>query len=93
MPIRLVDPRHEAAREAAPAAARLTSLAGKTVALVDISKPGGSIFLDRLATRLVSDHGVSQVLRLMKPTFTKRAPEALIEQLRPADAVVLALAD
>ena len=29
----------------------------------------------------------------MKPTFSKRAPAALLDQLRDAEAVVLALAD
>ena len=93
MPIRLVDPRNESARVAAPAAARLSTLAGRTLALVDISKPGGSVFLDRLAERLRRDHGVAAVTRLMKPTFSKRAPAGLLDQMRDAEAVILALAD
>jgi hypothetical protein len=93
MPVRLVDPRNEAARGAAHAAGRLSSLAGRRLALVDISKPGGSVFLDRLADRLQREHGVAAVTRVMKPTFSKRAPAGLIDQLRDAEAVVLALAD
>ena len=93
MSVRLVDPRNEAARVAAPAAARLSTLAGRNLALVDISKPGGSVFLDRLAERLRGDHGVASVTRVMKPTFSKRAPAGLLDQMRDAEAVVLALAD
>ena len=93
MPVRLVDPRNEAARTALPAAARLAALAGRKLALVDISKPGGSVFLDRLAERLQRDYGVTTIARAMKPAFSKRAPAALLDQLRGAEAVVLALAD
>ena len=93
MPVRLIEPRNEAARMAMPAAARLWTLAGRKVALVYISKPGGSVFLDRLAERLQRDHAVTTIARAMKPTFSKRAPAALLDQLRDAEAVVLALAD
>ena len=93
MPTRLIDPRDESTTEATVAATRLTTLAGATLAFMDISKPGGSVFLDRLETLLTRDHGVARVVRTMKPTFTKRAPETVIDQLRVADAVVLALAD
>ena len=93
MPVRLIDPRNEVAPDAGVPATRLTTVAGATLALMDISKPGGSVFLDRLETLLTRDHGVARVVRAMKPTFTKRAPVSIIEQLRVADAVVLALAD
>jgi hypothetical protein len=93
MPIRLIDPRNETRPDAAAPAKRLTTLAGATLAFMDISKPGGSVFLDRLETVLTREYGVARVVRTMKPTFTKRAPESVIDQLRVADAVVLALAD
>jgi hypothetical protein len=41
----LVNPLNEAASERQTAAPRLATLAGKTVALLDISKPGGDVFL------------------------------------------------
>jgi hypothetical protein len=91
--VRLIDPRNEQNVDAHAPARRLTTLVGATLAFMDISKPGGSIFLDRLETLLTRDHGVARVARTMKPTFTKRAPDSVIEQLRVADAVVLALAD
>jgi hypothetical protein len=89
----LIDPRDERRPRQAPPAPRLTSLAGTHVALMDISKPGGSVFLDRLAARLARDAGVAHVRRALKPTFSKLAPQALLDEVRDAEAVVLALAD
>lgn len=92
MSITLVNPCNERKLSAAHAP-RLQTLAGKTIALLDISKPGGSVFLDRLERLLMEHHAVAQVIREVKPTFTKPAPEPLLEKLRSVDAVVEALAD
>ena len=93
MPVRLIDPRNEVQHGPVAMAPRHPTLAGRTVALLDISKPGSSLFLDRLAARLERDVGVARVVRAVKPTFSKLAPAALLDQLRGAEAVVLALAD
>jgi hypothetical protein len=93
MSLTLVDPRDERRREPVPPAPRLASLLGKTVALLDISKPGGACFLDRLATLLTRDYGVGRVVRDTKPTFARPAPAATIDRLRGVDAVVEGLAD
>ena len=91
----LVNPMNEAVPEEASAAARLQTLAGKTIGLLDISKPGGDIFLDRVAALLAERFGVAQVLRFKKPTFAKPAPPGVTEALVAAhpDAVVEGLAD
>jgi hypothetical protein len=91
--MRLVNPLNETAVAASTAAPRLATLQGKIVALLDISKPGGSIFLDRIEHRLRSEYGVVDVIREMKPTFAKPAPAAVIEKIRSADAVIEGLAD
>ena len=95
MPTVLVNPLNEAARAAVRAAPRLESLAGKTIGLLDISKPGGNYFLDRLERLLVERYGVAKVVRETKPTFTKPAPPAVLERLRlgGCHGVVEALAD
>lgn len=93
MPVTLVNPGNEAVARAAAPPARLASLQGKKIGLLDISKPGGSFFLDRLEQILRADYGVAEVLRTRKPTFAKVAPEPVIEQLRAMDAVVEGLAD
>jgi hypothetical protein len=93
MPTILVNPFDETARTQATIAPRLDTLAGKTVGLLDISKPGGSFFLDHLEGLLKERFKVKEVVRKMKPTFTKPAPETLIQELTHCDAVIEALAD
>ena len=66
--------------------------AGKTIGLLDISKPRGNIFLDRLEQRL-TEQGV-RVERYAKPTFTKPAPIDLRHEIATkCDLVIEALAD
>ena len=95
MPTVLINPLNEAPRAESRPAARLSTLEGKTVGLLDISKPGGSLFLDRLETLLKERYKVDRVVREMKPTFSKPAPGEVIERLVAArcDAVIEALAD
>lgn len=95
MPTVLVNPLDETVRVQGTPAQRLDTLQGKTIGLLDISKPGGSVFLDHLERLLKEQHGVAAVVRATKPTFTKPAPAAVIEQLIGArcDAVIEALAD
>ena len=91
----LVNPLDETPRTTGKPAPRLDSLAGKTIGLLDISKWGGSHFLDRIEQMLTERHGVAKVVRVMKPTFTKPAPGEVIEQLVQARCagVIEALAD
>lgn len=93
MPVMLVHPGNETRPQVAPPPPRLQTLKGKRIGLLDISKPGGSFFLDRLEELLRTNYGVAEVVRAKKPTYTKKAPEAVIEQLRGLDAVVEGLAD
>jgi hypothetical protein len=89
----LVNPMNETPVRAAKAPVRLQGLQGRTIGLLDISKPGGSFFLDRLEHLLKERYAVANVVRASKPTFTKPAPQGVIEQLRTVDAVVEGLAD
>jgi hypothetical protein len=93
MPVTIVHPGNESVPKAATLPARLPSLRGKKIGLLDISKPGGSFFLDRLEEILRAKYGVAEILRTRKPTFAKNAPPQIIEQLRAVDAVVEGLAD
>ena len=92
MPI-LVNPLDERALEPRLPAPRLDGLEGKTLALLDISKPRSSEFLDRLEQLLTERFGVSQIVRAAKPTYTKPAPEAVLDKLEFVDGVIEALAD
>ncbi len=67
-------------------------LAGKTVGLLDISKPRGDVFIDRLEDLLVQ-RGL-QTKRYKKPTFTRVAPTELKQQIaEECDVVIESLAD
>ena len=71
---------------------RPASLAGRRVGLLDISKPRGDVFLDRLESRL-AEAGAS-VQRYRKPTFSKPAPVDLRHEIATqCDVVIEALAD
>ena len=89
----LVHPGYEGTAQAGTAPARLATLKGKKIGLLDISKPGGRFFLDRLEELLRTRYEAADVIRLTKPTYTKNAPAALIQELRGVDAVVEGLAD
>ena len=95
MPITFVNPLDETPRVPGKPAPRLNSLTGKTIGLLDISKAGGSVFLDHLESLLRQRYGVAGIVRAIKPTFTKPAPDAVIDKLLQAkcDVVIEALAD
>lgn len=88
----LLDPSGERSlphREPLP---RPSSLNGQVVGLLDIGKPRGDVFLDRLEEKLVG--GGASVLRFRKPTFTKPAPVDLRHEITTQCTLVIeALAD
>jgi hypothetical protein len=92
MTIELLDPTSEHEPVTGPQAPRLAALTGSTIGLLDISKPRGDVFLDRLE-QLLERRG-AEVLRFRKPTFAKPAPPDLRHEIAvKCDAVVEALAD
>ena len=92
-PARVVlDPTSEARPPQRERPARPRSFAGITVGLLDISKPRGDVFLDRLEAKL-RERGI-MTRRYKKPTFTKPAPVDLRHEIATqCGAVVEALAD
>jgi hypothetical protein len=88
----ILDPTSELAPAQRERLPRLASLEGRRVGLLDISKPRGDVFLNRLEARL-RERG-ADVARYRKPTFTKPAPPDLRQEIAVhCDAVVEALAD
>jgi hypothetical protein len=89
-----LDPTDKVERTHKAFAPRLDTLAGKTIGLLDISKAKGSFFLDRVEEVLRQQYGVKDVLRRMKPTVTRPAPELIKAELtEKCDAVIEALSD
>lgn len=73
-------------------APRLSSLNGKTIALVDIGFPNSKVFLDRVETLLKDRFGVTEVVRHAKPSPTRMAkPEVRKDILSRCHGVVEAV--
>jgi len=90
--LNLLDPTGERAPTGRPRAARLAGFEGRTVGLLDISKPRGDLFLDVIESTLRARG--AEVVRFKKPTFTKPAPTDLRQEITErCEAVIEALAD
>jgi len=88
----ILDPTSELVPAVIPAVARPASIDGLRVGLLDITKPRGDVFLDRLQ-ELLEARGAT-VERFAKPTFTKPAPADLRYEISTkCDVVIEALAD
>ena len=78
-------------RKTAP---RPSSLDGKVVTLLDISKAKGDHLLDRIEALLRERARPKAIVRKKKPTFARPAPDALRQEiLGGTDVLVEALAD
>jgi hypothetical protein len=91
--LQILDPTAEREPGGRPLAERLPADGGgATIALVDIRKPRGDVFLDEIE-RLLAERGYA-IERTMKPTFTKPAPADVRREIaQRCDAVIEALAD
>ncbi len=88
----VLDPTSERVVAERQLVARPTGLEGRIVGLLDISKPRGDVFLDRLEQRLAE--GGATVKRYRKPTFAKPAPVDLRHEIATqCEVVIEALAD
>ena len=88
----LLDPTAETTPAKRERVAPLGSLDGKTIALLDIGKARGDIFLDQLEAGMVF-RGL-KVKRYAKPTNTRVAPVAVAQAIATeCDVVVEALSD
>lgn len=87
-----LDPTSEHTPTSRERLARPEQLHGLTVGLLDISKPRGDVFLDRLDA-LLTERGIT-VKRYMKPTVAKPAPVPLRQQIvGEVNLVIEGLAD
>ena len=88
----VLDPTGERSPSSRERVGRPVSLEGRTVGLLDISKPRGDVFLHRLAELLEARGAV--IRRYAKPTFTKPAPVDLRQEIATqCEVVIEALAD
>ena len=87
-----ISPFDERAAAAVPLAERPPDLAGRTVALLDITKNRSAEFLDRIE-QLLRERG-AETFRISKATFSRAAAPEVIEQVAiRGDLAVEGLAD
>ena len=88
----VLDPTNETRPAVREVLDRPADVKGLTVGLLDISKPRGNVFLDRIEEKLTA-RGAT-VVRYSKPTFTKPAPVDLRHEIAThCNVVIEALAD
>jgi hypothetical protein len=93
MSLHVLDPTYEDTAISTAGPARLTTLAGCTVGLLDNGKARVRELLDHMDEMLRSQYGVAHVLRLKKPDFTRPAPAEVMAALVPCAAVISAVGD
>lgn len=90
----LLDPTSQGDSPVKYLAPRLDSLDEKVMGLLDITKNGSDIFLNRVEELILERSNVIEVIRIKKPTFTRPAPMDLLTDLaQRADFVIEGLAD
>ena len=93
MSIRVFDPTAEDAPATNSGAARLTSLTGRTIGLLDNSKFRVRELLDHVEAILRTRFGVVQVLRFRKPDASRPAPPAMLADMQRCEAIIAAVGD
>jgi hypothetical protein len=93
MSIRVFDPTAEDAPAITSGAGRLTSLAGRTIALLDNGKFRVRELLDHVEAILRTRFGVAQVLRFRKPDASRPAPPEMLADMQCCEAMVAAVGD
>ncbi len=92
--ITLLDPTYEGEQVDKKLAPRFTDLNGKVMGILDITKKGSDIFLDRVEELICNQFEIADVVRVKKPTFARPAPTELLRNLaQSVDFVIEGLAD
>ena len=93
MTIKVLDPRVDPEGEALRMAPPLATLDGTVIGLLDNAKIGTERFYDHVAEILQSRYGVSELIRRRKPDASRPVPEAMLAQMRGADAILSGIGD
>ena len=87
------DPTSEEAVATSHRAPRLSSLARRTVGLLDNGKPRVHELLNDLETLLRTEHGMAEVLRFTKPDASRPMPPEGLAAMHACDAVIVGVGD
>jgi hypothetical protein len=92
--IEVLSPAAAKSANAVPLAARVATLEGRVVGLLNNSKSGSRPFLDRVEELLKREHGVSKIIRYDKNAAALPIPDEMLEAaVRECDVVVNGIAD
>lgn len=93
MALRVLDPTFDGDQATQATVARLSTLAGRTVGLLDNGKLNVDTLLDHVEKLLRSQYSVSTVIRLHKPDASRPVPEDVAKGFAACDAVISAVGD
>lgn len=93
MGIRVLDPTYEEGVEASTSTARLTSIEGRTIGLLDNRKYNVHELLNHMESLFITQHGVKRIIRLQKPDASRPAPPEVVEEIKQCDALISAVGD
>lgn len=90
----IVDPATESIVRSDALAARLRTLAGMRIGLVDNSKHRSDVFLERLEQLLVAEYGIAGFSRYRKTNASvPMPPDVLTTMTSECDAIIHGIAD
>jgi hypothetical protein len=93
MSISVLDPTSEEIVATKQTTARLTSLAGCTIGLLDNGKIRVHELLNYMEAILRTEHGVVEVRRFKKPDASRPVPVEVLAQMQGCDAIISAVGD
>jgi hypothetical protein len=93
MSLRVLDPTAEQAVGTTAGPARLTSLTGCTIGLLDNGKIRVRELLDHVEAMLRSQYGVAEVFRFKKPDASRPAPPEVMAAMKQCAAIISAVGD
>ena len=93
MTLKVLDPSLDPEGEALHVAARLPTLEGTVIALLDNAKIGTARFYDFLGDMLQHEFGVRELIRRRKPDASRPATRDMLAEMSGADALVSGIGD
>jgi hypothetical protein len=93
MTLRVLDPTHEMRAAGGQPAARLASLAGKSVGFISNGKEGTKGYFAHLERLLREELGVADVVWRTKANYSAPAEPAIVDEIKRWHAVVAGVGD
>jgi len=93
MSISVLDPTSEELVATKQTTARLTSLAGCKIGLLDNGKIRVHELLNVMETIFRTEHGVAEVMRFKKPDASRPVPSEVLTAMQGCDAIISAVGD